>query len=45
LATIINGDIALISPRLPGSGAAVEVARSQPDGYWRWVIDQPSVLP
>jgi uncharacterized protein (TIGR02246 family) len=42
---IINGDIALTSTRLPGGGATVEVARRQPDGTWRWVIDQPSVLP
>lgn len=41
---IINGDIALTSTRLPGGGATVEVARRQPDGTWRWVIDQPSVL-
>jgi ketosteroid isomerase-like protein len=41
---IINGDIALTSTRLPGGGATVEVARLQPDGTWRWVIDQPSVL-
>ena len=43
--TIINDDIALTSTRLPGGGATVEVARRQPDGTWRWVIDQPSVLP
>ncbi len=41
---IVNGDIALTSTRLPGGGATVEVARRQPDGTWRWVIDQPSVL-
>lgn len=38
-------DIALTATRLPGGGATVEVARLQPDGTWRWVIDQPSVLP
>ncbi len=42
---IINGDIALTSTWLAGGGATVEVARLQPDGTWRWVIDQPSVLP
>ncbi|MBV9380274.1 MAG: hypothetical protein JOY82_14260 [Streptosporangiaceae bacterium] len=42
---IINSDTALTSTRLPGSGATVEVARLQPDGTWRWIIDQPSVLP
>jgi len=40
-----DGDLALTSTRLPGGGATVEVARRQPDGSWRWVIDQPAVLP
>jgi ketosteroid isomerase-like protein len=39
-----NGDLALTSTRLPGGGATVEVARRQPDGSWRWVIDQPALL-
>ena len=42
---IRNGGLALTSTRLPGGGATVEVARRQPDGTWRWVIDQPAVLP
>lgn len=42
---IRNGDLALTSTRLPAGGATVEVARRQPDGSWRWVIDQPAVLP
>lgn len=42
---IRNGDLALTSTRLPGGGATVEIARRQPDGSWRWVIDQPAVLP
>lgn len=42
---IRHGDLALTSTRLPGGGATVEVARRQPDGTWRWVIDQPSLLP
>lgn len=41
---IVNGDIALTSTRLPGGGATAEIARRQPDGTWRWVIDQPSVV-
>lgn len=41
---IRNGDLALTSTRLPGGGATVEVARRQPDGSWRWVIDQPALL-
>jgi ketosteroid isomerase-like protein len=42
---IVHGDIALTSTLLPGGGATVEIARRQADGTWRWVIDQPSVLP
>ncbi len=42
---IIQGDLALTSTRLPGGGATAEVARRQPDGTWRWVIDQPALLP
>jgi ketosteroid isomerase-like protein len=41
---ILDGDLALTSTRLPGGGATVEVARRQPDGTWRWVIDLPAVL-
>ncbi len=37
------GDIALTSTVRTGN-ATVEVARRQPDGSWRWLIDQPSVL-
>jgi ketosteroid isomerase-like protein len=25
--------------------ATVEIARRQPDGSWRWILDQPSVFP
>jgi ketosteroid isomerase-like protein len=39
-----HGDLALTSTRLVGGGATVEVARRQPGGTWRWVIDQPNVL-
>ena len=42
---IRQGDLALTSTRLPGGGATAEVARRQPDGSWRWVIDQPALLP
>jgi ketosteroid isomerase-like protein len=41
---IRHGDLALTSTRLPGGGATVEVARRQPDGTWRWIIDQPALL-
>ena len=42
---IVHDDIALTSTLLPGGGATVEIARRQPDGTWRWVIDEPSILP
>ena len=38
-----NGDWALTSTRIPRSATA-EVAHRQPDGTWRWIIDQPNVL-
>ncbi len=37
------GDLALTSTRLSGGRVTAEVARRQPDGSWRWVIDQPNV--
>lgn len=38
------GELALTSTRLPGgAGATAEVARQQPDGSWRWVLDRPNV--
>ncbi|GGK34163.1 YybH family protein [Nocardia camponoti] len=39
------GDLAMTSSRLPGGpGATAEVARRQPDGSWRWILDQPNIL-
>ena len=38
------GDLALGSTRLVDSGVTAELARRQPDGTWRWVIDQWNVL-
>src|ERR671911_524642 len=38
------GDLALGSTRLADGGVTAEVARRQPDGTWRWVIDQWNVL-
>jgi ketosteroid isomerase-like protein len=38
-------DLALTCTLLPGGNATTEVARRQPDGSWRWIIDQPRVLP
>jgi ketosteroid isomerase-like protein len=38
------GELALTATRLPGgAGATAEVARRQPDGTWRWVLDRPKV--
>jgi ketosteroid isomerase-like protein len=42
--TLRVDDLALTSTRLQGGDATVEIARRQPDGTWRWVIDQWSVL-
>jgi ketosteroid isomerase-like protein len=41
---IVHGDTALTCTLLPSGNATVEVAQRQPDGTWRWVIDQPAVL-
>jgi ketosteroid isomerase-like protein len=38
------GDLALTSTRLAGGGATAEVARRQPDGGWRWILDRPNVV-
>lgn len=39
------GELALTSTTLAGGGGATaEVARRQPDGSWRWILDQPNVL-
>lgn len=38
-----SGDLAITSTRMPDGRATAEVARRQPDGSWRWVIDQPDV--
>lgn len=37
------GDLALTSTKLSDGRVTVEIARRQPDGSWRWVIDQPNV--
>jgi ketosteroid isomerase-like protein len=42
--TVRVGDLALTSTRLNSGQATAEIARRQPDGTWRWVIDQWSVL-
>ena len=54
-AVLLAGDLALTSTRWtmtgPGpdgqpstmNGTTAEVARRQPDGTWRWVIDEPNI--
>lgn len=42
--TLRVGDLALTSTRLADGGVTAEIARRQPDGTWRWVIDQWNVL-
>ncbi|MBN9494040.1 nuclear transport factor 2 family protein [bacterium] len=42
---IRNGGLALTSTRLPNGQVTAEIARQQPDGSWRWVIDQPGIRP
>lgn len=39
-----TGDVALTSTRLADGGVTAEVARRQPDGTWRWALDQWNVL-
>jgi ketosteroid isomerase-like protein len=38
--SLIGGDLALTSTRLPDGTVTAEVARRQADGTWRWVIDK-----
>ncbi len=38
-----RGNLALTSSRLTTGGVTAEVARQQPDGTWRWIIDQPAI--
>lgn len=45
LPPLVNGDLALTSSRLADGQVTAEVARRQPDGTWRWIIDRPALLP
>ena len=38
--SLISGDLALTSTRLPDGTVTAEVARRQADGTWLWVIDK-----
>lgn len=40
---MVSGDLALTSTRLPNGNVTAEVARRQPDGTWKWAIDQPAL--
>jgi uncharacterized protein (TIGR02246 family) len=42
---LVSGDLALTSTRLADGSITAEVARRQPDGSWRWVLDHWSVGP
>jgi hypothetical protein len=42
-APLINGNIALTSSTLKDGTVTIEIARVQPDGTWRWSIDNPAV--
>lgn len=37
---LTNESVAVTIAQAPGGGLSLEVARRQPDGNWRWVIDQ-----
>lgn len=45
LPALINGDLAITTSRLPNGNISVEIARRQPDGSWRWTIDQLKIKP
>jgi ketosteroid isomerase-like protein len=37
---LVSGDLALTSTTLPDGTVTAEIARRQPDGTWRWVVDR-----
>lgn len=41
--TLIVGELAMTSTKLPDGSVTSELARRQGDGRWRWVIDRFSV--
>lgn len=45
LPAIRNGDIAMTFARLPNGTISAETARRQPEGGWRWLIDQLKIKP
>ncbi|WP_214405055.1 YybH family protein [Pseudonocardia lacus] len=42
---LVSGDLALTASTLTTGEVTVEIARRQPDGTWRWVVDQPALIP
>lgn len=42
---LVAGDLALTATTQTSGELTVEIARRQPDGSWRWVVDQPSLAP
>jgi len=43
LPALIQGVLALTTTQI-GVSASAEIARRQPEGGWRWVMDRPDVL-
>jgi len=37
----VHGELALTQTRV-GADLTTEIARQQPDGSWRWILDRPS---
>ena len=40
-----RGDLALTSMCLAHGAITAEIAVRQPDGTWRWAVDQPAIAP
>lgn len=40
---LISGELALTSTRSTNGSVTAEIARRQPDGTWRWVVDRYSI--
>lgn len=40
---IVNGNIALTSSVLTDGRTTAEIARKQPDGSWKWCLDDPMI--
>lgn len=40
---LVSDDLALTSTRFADGRVTAEIARRQPDGSWRWVVDNPNL--